>query len=286
MDREPVYQMLSQFTGDRSKLFAALRTLPLDVVGDVLLHIPGEYQALRNSLPSMAADQDQLNWTGSSGYTLLMQSSAFVRTLENNYLRITGKQLSDAKILDFGCGWGRLIRLMYKYSEPDNIYGCDPWDMSIDKCKEHNIQANLALSEYLPESLPFPGVKFDLIYSFSVYTHLSKKAITQTLRACRDSIADNGVLAITIRPKSYWDYHVDTVDKVDRDKMKALHDTIGFAHTGHAQRVQADGETLYGDTSMTIDYIKKNWTEWTVVGSDIFLQDPFQTVVFLQPAGR
>lgn len=283
MDREPVYLMLSQLAGDKSKLFAGLRSLPLDVVGDVLLHIPSEYEVLREALPSMAADQDQINWTGSSGHTLLMQSSAFVRTLENNFIKLTGKQLSDAKILDFGCGWGRLIRLMYKYTAPDNIYGCDPWDMSINKCKEHNLEGHFALSEYLPDSLPFTDVKFDLIYSFSVYTHLSEKAMAKTLSACRKSIANDGILAITIRPKSYWDYHVDTVDKVDREKMKTLHDTVGFAHTGHVQRAKVDGEALYGDTSMTISYIEKNWKEWTVVGYDIFLQDPFQTVVFLKP---
>lgn len=283
MDREPVYQMLRRHAGDQKALYLALRSLPLDVVGDVMLHIPEEYHELRQALPSMASEEDQLNWTGSSGYTLLFQSSAFVRALASNFTELTGKKLNNSNILDFGCGWGRLIRLMYKYTPPENLYGCDPWNKSIEKCQENRVAAHLAVSAYLPDTLPFDGVKFDLIYSFSVYTHLSEHAIEKTLAACRKSISDQGLMAITIRPKAYWDYHVDTKDKVNRNAMKAAHDEIGFAHTGHVHRARADGSILYGDTSMTIDYIRQTWSEWSVVGYDVFLQDPFQTLVFLKP---
>jgi 2-polyprenyl-3-methyl-5-hydroxy-6-metoxy-1,4-benzoquinol methylase len=283
MDRIPVYEKLSSVSQNQAELYKALREMPLDVVGDVLLYIPPEYESLRQALPSMASEQVQINWTGSSGHTLLMQSCAFVRSVESSYRKLTGRSLDDAKILDYGCGWGRLIRLMYKFTAPENIYGCDPWDKSIDTCQEHLVKAHLALSDYLPKEIPFTGVKFDLIYSFSVFTHLSDKAIKTALAACRKSISDDGIMVVTIRPKSYWDHHVDTQDKVDREKMKSLHDDIGFAHTAHVHRPLVDGERLYGDTSITLDYISREWKEWGIIGTDIFLQDPFQTLVFLKP---
>jgi 2-polyprenyl-3-methyl-5-hydroxy-6-metoxy-1,4-benzoquinol methylase len=283
MDREYVYKKLSAVCGEKKELYSTLRSFPLDVVGDVLLHIPDEYANLRNALPAMASELVQTNWTGSSGYTLLYQSSAFVRSVASNYIALTGRTLENAKILDFGCGWGRLIRLMYKFSPPENIYGCDPWDKSIEACLESGVVGNLALSEYLPEVLPFPGVKFDFIYSFSVFTHLSERACNQTLKACRRAISPNGIMALTVRPKSYWDHHVDTKDKVDRLKMKSDHDAVGFAHTGHYHRVMDDGDIRYGDTSISVDYIARHWLDWEVVGTDVFLQDPFQTVVFLKP---
>lgn len=111
-------------------------------------------------------------------------------------------------MLDYGCGWGRLIRLLYKYTPPARIYGVDPWDKSIDICKESGIRADLAVSDYLPKTLPFEGKKFDLIYAFSVFTHLSERAATMALAACRERIKNDGMMVITARPLSYWDYHV------------------------------------------------------------------------------
>ena len=42
---------------------------------------------------------------------------------------------------------------------------------------------------------------FDLIYAFSVFTHLSEKTAHIVLSTLRDHIADTGVLVLTIRPK-------------------------------------------------------------------------------------
>lgn len=59
-----------------------------------------------------------------------------------------------------------------------------------------------------------------------------------------------------------------------------MQSAVGFAHTGHYHRVMDDGDILHGDTSMSIAYISRNWKDWEVVGTDAFLQDPFQTVIF------
>jgi SAM-dependent methyltransferase len=59
----------------------------------------------------------------------------------------------------------------------------------------------------MPKDAPFPGVKFDLIYAFSVFTHLAEKTSKVVLSACRRSLKDDGLLALTIRPAAYWDVH-------------------------------------------------------------------------------
>jgi hypothetical protein len=64
--------------------------------------------------------------------------------------------------------------------------------------------------------------------------------------------------------------------------MQRDHDEQGFAYTPH-QRAPIDGDITYGDTSMTLDYIKRNWSGWDVAGVEVNLQDPFQTIVFLRP---
>jgi trans-aconitate methyltransferase len=115
-------------------------------------------------------------------------SAAFVRTLVSHYEAITGHALEDATVLDYGCGWGCLIRLLYNYVPHEQIYAVDPLDAAIELCRKHGVKAHLALSEYVPRSLPF-ACRFDLIYAFSVFTHLSEKTAHIVLSTLRDHIA-------------------------------------------------------------------------------------------------
>ena len=284
MDRVEIYRSVDNAIRKGQEPYSVLRTLPLDAVGALLLDLPQEFEAVRRELPAMASDDVQDSWTGSHGYTLLLQSCAFARILENGYMRHTGRRLDDRKILDYGCGWGRLIRLMYKFTAPANIYGCDPWDKSIELCRQSRLAGNFALSHYIPAGPPFEGEKFDLIYAFSVFTHLSERCGKAVAAACRESIKDEGLLAITIRPPSYWEVHDQAQNVVNVEAMKDAHATKGFAFTPH-RRDAIDGDITYGDASMTLEYIEKNWTGWKVVGIDYYLQDPYQLIVYLKPDG-
>jgi 2-polyprenyl-3-methyl-5-hydroxy-6-metoxy-1,4-benzoquinol methylase len=289
MDRLDVYKSLASHSNNKESFFLQLRSLPIDVIGDLMLNIPENFPEVRSLLPTMAPDQIQKNWNGSSGYDLLLQSCAFMRTLECGINRYSGRSLDNTKVLDFGCGWGRLLRLLYKFTAPENIYGCDPWDKSLEICRESGITANLALSDYLPETLPFPGVTFDFIYSYSVFTHLSERAALAAVTACRKHIADDGLLVITVRPRSYWEVHPSSQnDKVVKSVMLSDHDAKGFAFTPHGEGSPAtvNGEITYGDTSITLAYITENWHEWEVVGTEHFLQDQYQRLVFLKPKLR
>lgn len=286
MDRQDIYKKLLAVSHDRNEFFTALRGLSIDVVADIMLSVPDEYQEIKQLIPSMASDEIQRNWNGSSGYSLLLDSCAYMRTLESGINRFSGKSMDNKKILDFGCGWGRLIRLLYKFTAPENIYGCDPWQTSLDICQENNVAANFGLSDYLPKDLPFPGDKFDIIYAYSVFTHLSERAAMAAVTACRKHLKDEGIMAITIRPKSYWEAHqTEQNHRVVKQEMIANHEYRGFAFTPHGPKTpaQVKGEITYGDTSMTLEYIEKNWTEWEVVGTEHFLQDQYQMLVFLQP---
>ncbi len=61
----------------------------------------------------MADPQVQRDLTGADGVVLLKQSLNFVRALSQGYTEIVGSSLHQKRILDFGVGWGRLVRLMY-----------------------------------------------------------------------------------------------------------------------------------------------------------------------------
>jgi SAM-dependent methyltransferase len=80
--------------------------------------------------------------------------------------------LDRARVLDFGCGAGRVIRHFAQDATSAEIWGCDIDPPSIEWAKEHlSPPFQFALSQELPP-LPFSDSHFDLIYAISVYTHL------------------------------------------------------------------------------------------------------------------
>jgi SAM-dependent methyltransferase len=268
--------ILSAQPADIQRLF---RNVPLDIFGYMLLDVPPQFPNIKAFFPSMASDEAQESWTGSHGSALLTQSSAFVKSLVSDYRAIIGKDLDRSTVLDFGCGWGRLIRLMYKYVSFENIYAVDPWDRSIELCKQHEVKANIALSDWVPKSLPFQR-QLDLIYSFSVFTHLSEKTLLVALRTLRRYIAKTGLLVLTVRPKEYW-----TVDNQGalNSKMVRLHDEKGFAFNPH-NRPPIDGDITYGDASISPTYFERNCSEWRLVKIDYNIVDSYQVILFFQPA--
>lgn len=266
----------------RQDAIAGLRQLSLDEFGLILLCMPDpEYPKLSRLLPAMASDEVQRNWTGSHGVALLKQTTAFVRTLSYNYTRVTGRRLDEATVLDFGCGYGRIARLLYYFTAEEKFFGVDPLDRSIQLCRESGLSTNFAVSDYLPGSLPVGNMKFDLIYAFSVFTHLSRRAMTASLNTLRKYIADDGLLTITIRPVENWeqDPHTSPEQKV---ALAVCHREEGFAFNPH-NRAPIDGDVTYGDSSMTLDWIASTFPEWMIKATDRCLNDRLQRYVFLVP---
>lgn len=258
--------------------------IPLDLFGAIQVDRPNGLSHLMSILPQMPTAEVQNHWTGAADHVLLGQSVNFIRTVVSHYHQITRRPIEDGTVLDFGCGWGRLTRLLYKYVPFDRIWGIDPMDRSLAVCRDTNMLNPLAESAYLPTSLPVGDTRFDLIIAFSVYTHLSEKATRVTAAVLRDYLKPDGVLALTIRPAEYWQHHDFKAHGLDpkerRPRLQDRHARDGFAFEPHKIK-PVDGDITYGDTSIALEWIEKNLTGLSVRGVDWNKSDPFQIVVFL-----
>ena len=284
---ELVSQRLAEIEQDTSiqdvtECLKALRTLSFDEFALVLLHMPSPaFPRVSKLLPHMASDEVQRNWTGSSGVELLRQSTTFVRNINYNFHHYMGRSLAGQRILDYGCGYGRLLRLMYYFSNPTDIIGCDPWDRSIELCKQARLPNRFDVTDYLPKSLPYEAGAFDMIYAFSVFTHTSQRATQAALSALRQTIKPDGLLVVTIRPREYWPYFAQNRE-VDIAPLLKNHDDHGFAFLPH-NRLPVDGDITYGDTSMTMNILTELCPQWTIAGYDRSISDTLQLLVFLRP---
>jgi SAM-dependent methyltransferase len=266
---------------DFGAALALLRHLPLQAFGELLLDIPEFHGALRAWLPTMVSPAEQLEWTGSSGLPLLKQTVDFVHSIERACRQHLDHPL-QGRVLDYGCGWGRALRLLLKYVDADQLYGTDPRETSRRLFELHRCPGHFALCDYLPLDLPFAG-EFDLIYAFTVFTHLSEPTADAVLRVLRRHVTPNGMLVVTVRPPGYWDVHEDWQPGYTRELLLERHHKQGYAFMPHP-RPPVNGELTYGDASITLEYIEQHWTQWRVLGTDHNPSDPWQVLVFLQPS--
>lgn len=269
---------------DLTAALAVLRRLCLDDFAELQLSMPNPaYPALSNLLPAMATARVQQDWTGSDGYTLLRQTLNFVKAVNYNFTRLAGRGLGQTRMLDFGCGYGRIARLMYYFTNPERFYGADPWDESIRLCRESRMPGHFLQSDYVPRSLPCEVVDFDLIYCFSVFTHLSEKTTRIALETLRRHVAGDGLLVITVRPEEYWtDIHNHPKVHLTKQELRDLHRKTGFAFSPH-HREPIDGDVTYGDTSISLAWLEREIPSWQVVAQDRNLDDPYQILLFMAP---
>jgi SAM-dependent methyltransferase len=252
---------------------AACRGIPLDIFGAIQIDRPECAAALLRWLPTMPSDDTQRLWTGAAGHVLLGQSIAFVRTLPGYLPHRDGRRSEDVTILDFGCGWGRLARLVCKFIRPSRLWGVDPWDISIDACKKHGVPGTFRMSSWIPRDLDVPE-DLELVYAFSVFTHLPEEVAVTALRTLTRHMARGGRLLLSIRPVEYWAIHDFSASArgYTRERAEAEHER-GYAFAPH-NRPPVEGIVTYGDTSMTVEYAQRLAAplelialEWTPVDS-------------------
>jgi SAM-dependent methyltransferase len=83
---------------------------------------------------------------------------------------LAGTSLEEcASVLDFGCGCGRVTRRLATL--PGEVWGSDFDADAVDWCRRNLPFASFTQNELEPP-LPFAGGAHDLVYAFSVLTHL------------------------------------------------------------------------------------------------------------------
>jgi SAM-dependent methyltransferase len=179
--------------------------------------------------------------------------------------------LADAAVLDFGCGWGRLTRLLARDVEPGALCGCDPDPQILRVCEQTRVAARFAFSAAVPDALPFDQ-RFDLVYAFSVFTHLSEPAHLACLRAIHAGLAEGGLLIATVRPPAYAQLGLD-VGRAKLDGRKPA-----YAFVGHGGPLPD-----YGEAIVNMPYVRERWGElFDVAEVSLMLDDMYQVILTLR----
>lgn len=154
---------------------------------------------------------------------------------------------SMRNILDFGSGAGRIItKFPVDYNQ--SFYGCDLSKNLVTFCRSNFPHINFVNSNYFPP-LCFKDDYFDLIYSFSVFSHLSLEAENLWLEELRRIGRTGCVYLITVHG-NYW---IDSTLGSEVDKAR----DSGF----YFKKVHPDNKfpDYYEASFHTKDYIMDKW---------------------------
>ncbi len=116
----------------------------------------------------------------------------------NNALLHNGYNIQQfERILDFGCGCGRILR-QWKWVKGPHFFGTDFNPDLIHWCQARLGKiAEFKINGVVPP-LDYPDDYFDFIYSISVFTHLSEKVQEEWMSELSRVLKKNGLLLITV----------------------------------------------------------------------------------------
>lgn len=196
-------------------------------------------------------------WTG------IADASKFMST----YLRHAGSKPDNARILDFGCGCGRMTRFFGQVPEID-ISGTDINAATVAWCQE-NLRGVKTVSNRERPPLDYDDGSFDMVYSLSIFTHLPEGASKAWLTEIGRVLAPGGVAILSTHGYPAINIIVDSethqgmfrLRKADAERMRDDLEIKGF------QYIRCDPKTLavakagddYGHSFAHERYIHEEW---------------------------
>jgi SAM-dependent methyltransferase len=127
-------------------------------------------------------------------------------------------------VLDFGCGSGRILR----HWEPGDrlrLHGTDYNAHLIEWCRRNYGFAEFRVNP-LEGPLPYPDASFDVVYAWSVFTHLSKTIEDRLVTELGRVLRPGGVLIATF----HGDFYLPWLSAEEQERYRAGEVIV---HRGH-----------------------------------------------------
>lgn len=229
------------------------------------------------AVPRFPEAQLQVNTTGASGSATMAEAFQFYGDCLAAYERHSGHRLGPGnRVLDFGCGWGRISRPFLREVGHEGLHGIDVSPDLVSECRKAFGTERFSVCSAMPPTTLADG-SFDLVVGYSVFSHLGEDAcrawLAEFARICRPG----GVIALTTRSRSFFDfsqnlkqhakpgtYHWGLAHMFDDfDAARARYDRGEFVHS-NAAGVTGGGvlsADFYGETFISRDYAERGFAD-------------------------
>jgi trans-aconitate methyltransferase len=146
-------------------------------------------QMLRHSLRAWG----EVNRSLSQYFNVALQQHSAARQIMHG---LFGERLDDITVLDFACGWGRLLRFLVRTVPPANVWASEIQHDAVDfVVREFGVQG--ICSDADPERFQ-PAREFDFIWVASLFSHLPEDLFGAWLARLTSLLSPRGVLAFSV----------------------------------------------------------------------------------------
>ncbi len=254
------------------------RQIPDDLWFELQFDAPKVYSKYGIRLPSLPPDEVQLAFTARAGRVNLQQAFSFYQ-----YVRETCRllELEQPMILDFGGGWGRIARFFLRDTTPERLYIADCMSSAIEWL--HNTSNPCRIIQNNPHP-PIEGLpaELDLIYAFSVFSHLSEQCLHEWMDYFMTGLRPNGHVVFTTRghqfceqleqlhrekaslPPGAKDPHARLREQLPSPEIlreRLEKGEFQFYPIGGARELTTD---FYGETFIPRNYLEAHYGKWLV----------------------
>lgn len=220
-------------------------------------------------LPGFAPEEIQSHTVGASGFGALYAACQFYSYLKSACTQY-GKPIGPAtEILDFGVSWGRILRFFLKDVDPHSLHGVDVAADYLQVARETGVPGHLHQIDPLGR-LPHGDQSLDVVYAYSVFTHLPEHVQDHWLAEIERVLRPGGLFIATVEPPRFLDHFASldaeapglhewqtiTARKVQKDPtLPSRLQSHGFVYIPFTE----NKDEVFGDCVMTANYARTHW---------------------------
>ncbi|QDU84526.1 hypothetical protein Pla163_16370 [Planctomycetes bacterium Pla163] len=110
---------------------------------------------------------------------------------------------AGARVLEMGCASGRVLRHFLFQRDDLEVWGCDINGGHVDWLGQHLPERTRIFQNTVLPSLPIPDASLDLVYAFSVFTHIDEFERSWIAELAR-VLAPGGFAYLTVHTEHTW----------------------------------------------------------------------------------
>lgn len=242
---------------------------------EVLISSLGVPEIAGVRMPSFPPEALQREIHGHSGEVSLHEAHVFFREVKA-YCAYAGRPVApETRLLDFGCGWGRILRLFMKDVRAANLLGAESTDRFLMAARRANPYATFLGCSIAPP-LAVPAASLDLVVSWSVFSHLDEFLADRWLREFHRLLKPDGLVVLTTQSRRFLAFcaeqrlrrasgmrlehpwHEACADSfADEARANSDFEAGRFLHAASAKPPRP--EAHYGEAIIPRNYVLKAW---------------------------
>ncbi len=158
---------------------------------------------IKAAMPAWAPAEIRHQATGHfSEHEHVQDALSFWTRVRDRFIRHSGKRIADSRVVDFGAGWGRILRFAAKDIPQSCLWAVEPNPVFMDLLHQSKIPAQLVAGDWESRNR-LELWEIDLIFSYSILTHASDQLVRNIVARWAEITRPGALVAFTVRPGSF-----------------------------------------------------------------------------------